>query len=52
MPRLSAERITELDKFAMRKNYELIWTGMLMGLLEVNPDFRLKRLVRIKKENN
>ena len=52
MPKLSAERITELDKFAVRKNYELVWTGMLMGLIEFNPNLRLKRMVRVKREEN
>lgn len=50
MPKLSAERIKELDKFAMFKNYELVMLGMANKLIPFDPNFRVSRMVRVKRE--
>jgi hypothetical protein len=47
--KLSQERIAELDKFAVSKNYEFIWWAMFSGFMNIDPSFRTKRMVRVKK---
>lgn len=47
--KLTQERIAELDKFAIYKNYEFVWLGMANGIIPMNPDFRVRRMVRVKK---
>lgn len=50
--KLTADRIAELDKFAIRKEYEFVWTGMAMGVIPFDPKFRVRRMVRVKKSGN
>ena len=50
--KLTTERIAELDKFAIRKEYEFVWTGMAMQLIPFDPNFRVRRMVRVKKSGN
>ena len=50
--KLTAERIAELDKFAIRREYEFVWVGMAMRLIPFDPNFRVRRMVRVKKSGN
>ncbi len=50
--KLTTKRIAELDKFAIRKEYEFVWTGMAMGVIPFDPKFRVRRMVRVKKSGN
>ena len=51
MPRtkLTPEKIAELDKYSVTREYHFVWFGMLAGIIEFDPKFRVKRLVRVKK---
>jgi hypothetical protein len=47
--KLTQERIAELDKFAVRKEYELFYWAMRAGIIPIDANFRVRRMVRIKK---
>jgi hypothetical protein len=50
--KLTAERIAELDKFAIRREYEFVWIGMAMRIIPFDPNFRVRRMVRVEKSGN
>jgi hypothetical protein len=50
--KLTAERIAELDKFALYKEYELFYWAMRAGVIPFNHNFRVRRMVRVKKSGN
>ena len=47
--KLTQERITELDRFSLRKEYELFYSAMRAGIIPLDPNFRVRRMLRVKK---